>query len=69
MVYAISTLVVLVSDSISFFFAVSRLSNEQDEFSFAGVCLLALCVLYFTVEFYYIMWITSQHFKLPSPIG
>lgn len=69
MIYAISTLVVLVSDGISFFFAVSRLSNDQDEFSFAGVCLLALCGLYFTVEFYYIMWITSQHLKLPSPIG
>lgn len=69
MIYAVCTVVTLCSDGVSFFFAISRFSNEETEFSFAGVCLLALTVLYFTVEFYYIMWLASQMLKMPKDIG
>lgn len=69
MIYCIMTLVTVGSDGVSFFFAISRFENEQTEFSFAGVCLLALTALYFTVEFYYLMWLASQMIKMPSEIG
>jgi hypothetical protein len=66
LVYFICTCVCFLTDIISFFIAISKFGNEETETSFAGVGLLALSALYFSIDLYYLIWIASQKMKLPD---
>jgi hypothetical protein len=43
--------------------------NDETEYSFSGVSLLALSALYFSLDLYYLIWIASQKMKLPDHVA
>ena len=69
LVYFVLTCVCFLSDVVSFFVAISMFGNDETEYSFAGVGLLALSALYFSLDLYYLIWIASQKMKLPDYVS
>lgn len=65
-VYFVLSCVQFVLDMIVFFYALVYVKNDFDENSYPGALILALSSVFMSLDLYYIIWVLSFKFKMPS---